>query len=476
MSSTNQRVSVAALGLAAAVALAACGSGDGSGGEYPENDGRTAVDELVPYSPAPEAIGTPDAGDTGADHFEAMITDLVERTTGDNRIVDAEMVDLFSFTTEGQFPDLVINTLSAAASVRAETYEIIAEYSEVGAAAGYDEATTGWFEARAVPARALSAQFRAAHDIVEQARQLQLPGRLCFAREEREDRYCEPQTEAVALLDQLDTLAQTDIDLPDEVNIYEGAIDESDLETLVELGIEPNPVNACDAWTTAVADQPADDVLLFERLIDVTSIDSKFIGRSQCRRIELGTDDLEVDTTAGAGAFGALYAALAAVEPEQQPESETRFPISADQGTLDYVRAGSASAREQFDELTEPNARLAMISIVLLAERKLVTADLLEGATESESDEAFGCADPEGLGEDWLAGCDDEQRVIAEYGVIHREQQRVAFLFGPVDWGDVDRAIGHCAVFAEQSGSLDDGRWKSDQLYRVQNLFGFGEC
>lgn len=477
MSSTNSRVPVAAaLGVSAALVLAACGSGDASGGEYPADDGRTIVDELVPFSSAPEAIGTPEAGETAADHFEAMINDLVERTAGDNRIVDAEMVDLLSNRAERQLPDLVINVLSAAGSVRTEIYEIIAAYSEVGAAAGYDEATTGWFEARAVPARALSEQFGAALDIVGQARQLELPGRLCFTGDDRDDRGCQAQPEAVALLDQLDTLAQTDIELPNDVNIYEDPVDESDLELLAELGLEPNPVNACDAWTAAVADQPADAVLLFERSIDVTSIDSKFIGRSECRRIELGTDDIEVDMTAGAAAFAAMYSALAAVEPEQQAESESLFPITADQGTLDYVRAGSASAREQFEELTEPNARLAMISIVLRAERELVKADLLEGATESESDEAFGCADLEASGEDWLAGCDDDQRALAEYGLLHGEQPWIGFFLVPVDWRDVDRAISHCAVWAEQLESFDDDRRRSDQMFTVQGLFGIDDC
>ena len=220
-----------------------------------------------------------------------MLTEVTATLASDDRAVNGALLDVLDRDTWSTIPELAIASAAAQGSIHGEVYGIIESYSLVGASASYGAAENAYFEQRATAAGALATQGQALHDAASGARGLDLTGRACFAVALIEDPDdCDFDTEAEALVATLLAAFEVDIDMPDDFD--------DDIWTVLDF---------CAVYAEAASSLDAAQQERIDFAIDDSFLDTRFLGRSDCR-FEAGlVEDPQPDLRVGRAALESLY-------------------------------------------------------------------------------------------------------------------------------------------------------------------------
>ncbi|MCP3937319.1 MAG: hypothetical protein GY708_18355 [Actinomycetia bacterium] len=440
---------------------------EGTSSAAPERVVSTEVpsDPFASFAIAqPPATATPPAPADDADsHIAAMFAAVADLFLDDPRATEGLWTELLHHRSDRHAPELVIRSWASGTSLAAEAYSLIGAYADVGAQAGYDPDFDNYWPVRSSAAKVFEDINRHAYDIIADADALAYGGRLCVATmllgDGDGDDCGDGLPEAQAILDEFAELLDSS-ELPDEPDDFDDGVPlRHSLEDLTK-GFE-----LCRLWTPIVAELGPERTELFDALIDDSFIDTKFLGRSDCRWDAGLDEDASWDFGPGRDAFANVYTSLVAagagapfdedmydsyneVTPEEYNEAVKTTVLLLAQAALE-------AASVELGRVVEPQAGIGLASIVHLSTGELWIQELM-GGLESDDDpylaiaEALGC---EVGTESGPPDCTDEQSATLE-SIRRFEFRRGAMSLGEVvDWEDVERDLGLCQLWNDALGA-----------------------
>ncbi len=349
--------------------------------------------DFLPYAPVPEIAEPPAAEATAPQHIAAMFLRVAQEVLGDRRAADAGLISEFDSSAPFNTPDLVLAAVSAASSISVETFSVVEAYATVGAAAGYDPAFTEYFTVRADAAAALGAFNALIYQASIGARAFGLEGKTCVVEAILENRTsCEDDAAADQLI--ADLVAATDaLEFPE-------APDEPDDHI-------PDDVDFCALWAPVMVELGT-IAPIFELLVADALLDSRFLGRADCRVEAGGDEELVWGPQQATDAYTTLYAEVVAVSiPAPFDEAaydndpfDVLVPKERDTITA-QLAATSEAATGLIGGVAEPRARLGLIVAAYLGAAEVWWQDFLRTQVDGSDDETdafqliFECAGPD---------------------------------------------------------------------------------
>ncbi|MCB0990133.1 MAG: hypothetical protein KDB16_04080 [Acidimicrobiales bacterium] len=475
---------LATVALALGLALTACGSGgdtnasDGADPttQAPESTQQTqdaspttapANDEgqlLAPpdgfdtirFAPPPSGAATPPTPTSDNEHVAHMFDTIADLVLNDQRAVDAVMIDQFDRGADDESPELVLASFSASASISIDIYGTIDAFSQAALGAGLDPEYANYWSVRSEAARVFVAYNQAAYDLLDQARGLDRLGRSCVAAFLLQgDKSCEHNADAETINRAFDDLDDT-TEVPDELDDFDDQYPAGFINA--DTG---QRYSLCDEWDPTIERLGAQTMELFDALVDDSWLDSRFLGRSECRRDADLDEDASWDMNPGRAAFAQVFAAL--VEAGAASEYDEAVYDSDDEER--YLAVGLATgvalsealdmkAAEVLPTVQEPQARLALASIADSAAHYRWLLGLAQASPDGFADidfiaELLGCAD---FASDPDNGCTDDQFDELDHimtATFGRD------LEGVVDWDDVAEDLELCRLWNEALSSVD---------------------
>ena len=393
----RQRPVLAVLAVLAVIA-AACGGGSDDGGEaappstvggdasvdsaatatttsaVPEPDGAIAVEVFGLDVSDLSAVTAPEAAPTAIEHLNAMMRDVVGSLIADDDVFDgmtvSEMVD--------DYPVLALDVLGARATSDGDAFGIIQAYGQVGAAAGYPDdvvevelpsgntlgfpvSPSAYFQVRAESAGQMLRVSELALGLIAEVRATQwgvveglegsegvenVAAQACLFEILAGSRGCsvrglsdEVEAAVEALADPFAELDWRDFGLADDVD--------DDLE----LG----PL--CQAWDAALIHHGVSDelALALDVAVDDSFLDTRFLGRSECRRSWADLDeDPDPDPVPGERAVEQILAAAAAAAAGHDEINEAAYDTAGRSDvSRDYYVYENAESAATMDVLSD---------------------------------------------------------------------------------------------------------------------------
>lgn len=469
--------------LAALMLLSACGGSDSSdsssndggaatsGGENDSAASETTVPEqttTTTQDPAPALdppdgfaiLGFPDPPSGPAEpptsasdpeHIAAMFSAIADMVLADQRAIDGVLIESFARSAESEAPELVLSSFASSASLSVDVYGTIDRFATTALDGGLDPEFSSYWQVRSEAANVFIGYNQAAYDLIAEASALDRRGLECVAEFLLDgSASCDDHPEAERINEAFDVLNDS-VELPDELDDFDDQVPDFsiDTETLERYSL-------CNEWQPTIDRLGPETAELFDALVDDSWLDSRFLGRSECRWEADLDEDASWDPEPGQTAFAELYAALAATASTQDYDETTYDNASGDDYRSITVATGqalattlAAEARRLLPTVVEPKARLGLASIAYGAEYFTWNLDL---AAQSPT----GYLEPDFVAE--LVGCDDS----SEDGCTDEQIDRLRALYsalslsleGAVDWDDAAEDLELCALWKDALGSL----------------------
>ena len=393
---------------------------------------------MVPDAPPPVTVTAPA---TFEEWLLAMFTDLVQTTVDTPTTPDTAMVDFLDTSAGREAPELVVAALGRAAHAYAVIGGIVAAWFDAGAAAGYGPDADVYIAPRRAFATALNEQSLATVAMAHAAFEVDWITQRCIADALLDDLDCEQPIGQEVLADLVAILeASSDLDAPDDAD--------RDL---------PRDLDLCAIWDTVPV--AADDLERFDLVVDDSYLDTRFLGRSECR-YQAGLDeDATWDATAGAAALALFYQRVAAAAAYAGFNEDAYDNLTgADYEfakNLSLILIGQAIVEAAEDVLTsvdEPRLRLGILGAATLALNDAAYRDLWDdyvGDWEALDERFAPCL------ESFMA-CDRDEFQLA---LTHQRSGEGGFSSSDpvIDW---DREVADlydvCAIWAESAAPYDE--------------------